>query len=97
MIKVETITESTYKYTTYILCTKYRILFFPQITTLSWTTTNLCSFVDICPGHLSGTAKMVSRLRGTFVGTHLEPDHILSFLELLLCEFALVCCRFFGS
>ena len=29
------ITESTYKYTTYILCTKYRILFFPQITTLS--------------------------------------------------------------
>lgn len=50
----------------------------------------LLSVVGVMSGNLPWTASMVSRLRGSFEGSHLEPDYILALLELFLSEFSLI-------
>ena len=54
-------------------------------------------WICVVSGDLSGPAEMISFLRGEFVGSHLQPDDIHSFFQLILWEGAGVGRRSLGT
>lgn len=53
--------------------------------------------VSSVSSNLPWTAIMVSCLRGSFVGPHLQPNHMFARLKLFISEFTLMCFSFFRA
>ena len=53
--------------------------------------------VSFITSDLPGTTKMISRLRRSFIASHLQAYNVLTLLELFISKFTLISISFFGS